>query len=357
MTITARFATTPGLYKGNQVKILGMPVGTVTSVHPGPNYVSVVMHVPASTRIPASAKAVILAPQVVNDRYVQLTPAYTGGPLMTNHAVIPVANTAVPISVDEIIKSLDQLAVALGPSGANRSGALSALIASAAKAFGPNGAPVHSTLTSLGQAFGALSSQGPDLTTLLNSLGNLSHVTSQFTGTYQAFANDLAAVSTDLANDNQSLGAALANLQQALGQLSGFIQTNGAVLGASVANLKTFAGVVAQKQQQLAQVLGVLPVTLQNLNNAYDPKAPGGPALRARYDGTTGSVGFSKSVCGNPLLRLLLVALNQPQHLNDKDASIDLACGTDGLFAAIPTPPGASTGPNLSLSALVQGRP
>ena len=48
MTITARFATAPGLYPGNSVDVLGMPVGTVTKVTPGPTYVTVVMQVPAT---------------------------------------------------------------------------------------------------------------------------------------------------------------------------------------------------------------------------------------------------------------------------------------------------------------------
>ena len=349
MHITANFATSPGLYVGNRVTILGMPVGHVTKVMSGPTYVTVQMEIPASMKVPANAQALIMAPNVVSDRYVQLNPAYSGGPTMPDHAVIPLSQTAVPESVDDLIDSLDDLAVALGPKGANANGALSGLVASAAKALGGNGAALHSTLLNLGGAFGALSSQGSDLTSLFDNLGNLSHVASQFTGTYQAFANDLAVVSTDLASDDTSLGSALANLQQALGALAAFIHNNGAALGSSVANLSTFAGAVAKQQTALEQVFGVLPVALQNLDNAFDPQTH---ALRARFDPVTGSAGFSTQVCGNPVLRLLLVAIDPSQ---DKDPTVDLACGVNGLLAALPSPPGASPGPSLSLGALVGG--
>ena len=151
MTISARFATAPGLYPGNSVDILGMPVGKVTEVTPGPSSVTVVMQVPAGTPIPAGAEALLMAPQVVNDRYVQLNPAYNGGQRMQDGAVIPTSRTAVPISVDEIVDSLDQLAVALGPNGANAHGALSDFVASSAHAFGGDGAALHSTLISLGR--------------------------------------------------------------------------------------------------------------------------------------------------------------------------------------------------------------
>ena len=158
-----------------------------------------------------------MAPQVVNDRYVQLNPAYSGGPNMAERRGDPESRTAVPISVDGIIDSLDDLAKALGPNGANAHGALSRLVASSAHAFGPNGAALHSTLDSLGSALGALSSKSPQLTALFDNLGNLSKVASQYTGTYQAFANDLAVVSTELASDDGDIGSALSNLQQALG--------------------------------------------------------------------------------------------------------------------------------------------
>ena len=353
-TITALFATAPGLYPGNQVKILGMPVGEVTKIIPGPTYVTVQMQVPASTPVPANAQALIMAPQVVNDRYVQLNPAYSGGPKMASGTVIPLSKTAVPISVDGIIDSLDSLAKALGPNGANAHGALSALIASSAHAFGPNGAALHSTLTSLGTALEALSSKSPQLTALFDNLGNLSQVASHYTGTYQAFANDLAAVSTELASDNGDIGSALSNLQQVLGTLAQFIRTNGSALGSSVKSLEAFAGAVAAKQKELAQVFTGLPVALDNITQAVDPNAPGGTALRSRLDPMSGSAGFAKSVCGSALLRLLLLSVDRAQ---DKDSTVDLGCGVNGLLAALPNPPGASTGPNLSLSALLAGQP
>jgi phospholipid/cholesterol/gamma-HCH transport system substrate-binding protein len=352
MTVSARFASAPGLFPGNAVDVLGMPVGSVTKITPGPTYVTVAMQVPTGTPIPAHAEALIMAPQVVNDRYVQLNPGYSGGPRMQNDAVIPLERTAVPISVDAIVDNLDQLAKALGPNGANAHGALSAFVASSARAFGGDGTGLHSTLTSLGRALNALSSKSPQLTALFDNLGNLSQVASQYTGTYQAFANNLAVVSTDLAGDDSDIGATLANLQKALGALAQFTATNSSALGTSVTNLDAFAGAVATKQQALAQAFEALPMALDNISQAIDPTAPGGAALRARLDPTGDSAGFSQSVCGNPLLRLLLLSIDRSQ---DTDPTADLDCGVNGLLASLPTPPGASSGPNLSLSALVGG--
>jgi phospholipid/cholesterol/gamma-HCH transport system substrate-binding protein len=348
ITISARFATAPGLFVGNQVKILGMRVGSVSSVTPGPTYVTVQMVIPSSTKIPADAQAFIMAPNIINDRFVQLNPPYTGGPTMADNGSIPESRTAVPVSVDEVIDSLNQFALALGPSGANQKGALSNLLHAAAVAFGPNGSALHSTLLNLGQLFGSLSSQGPDLTDLFDNLGNLSKVASQYTGTYEAFARDLADVSTILSSDGSDLGSALANLQQFLGQLATFIHTNASAFGSSVENLNLFAGTVAKEQAQMEQAWGILPVALQNLNNAIDP-ATG--ALRARVDEVGNSAALVQSVCGDPFLHLLPLVF-APQQ-DKKDATLDLDCGLEGLLTALPVPPGASTGPNMSLSAII----
>ncbi|HMK62176.1 MAG TPA: MCE family protein [Acidimicrobiales bacterium] len=352
-TFTARFPAAPGLYVGNYVDVLGMPVGKVTAVTPGPTYVAVSLQVPNSVPIPANTQALIMAPQIVNDRYVQLS-AYRGGPRLADHAVIPPSRTAVPVSVDGIIDSLDDLAKALGPNGANARGALSAFVASAAQAFGNNGAALHATLTSLGSAFAALSSKSPDLTALFDNLGNLSQVASQYTATYQSFANNLAAVSTELSSDDSDIGSALSNLQQALAALAQFATTNTSALGKSLTNLDQFTAAIAAAQRQVAQVYETLPIALNNLTQAYDPNAPGGPALRARLDPMGNSAPFSQALCGDSLLRLLLLSIDPSQ---DNDPNVDLACGVNGVLAQLPTPPGASSGPNLSLSALVGGQP
>ena len=136
--------------------------------------------------------------------------------------------------------------------------------------------------------------------------------------------------------------------------LAQFTATNSSALGSSVTNLDAFAGAVAAKQQALAQVFEALPTALDNISQAIDPTAAGGPALRARFDRWATRRGSPSRCAATPLLRLLLLSIDRSQ---DKDPTVDLDCGVNGLLAGLPTPPGASTGPNLSLGALVGGQP
>jgi virulence factor Mce-like protein len=351
-TISAEFAETPGLYPGNLVDVLGIPVGHILRVTPHANGVTVVMHVDSNVRIPAGADAFLMAPDVVNDRYVQLNPAYTGGPVMAPGTVIPTGHTQDPVSVDQVFTELDQLAVALGPHGANSHGALSQLLHSAAEAFANDGPDIHASISNFGQALQSLSTDSPALTSLINNFGGLTHAAAHATGTYQLFAGDLATVSESLVGDSSDIHAALTNLQQALGQIAQFLQVNGSALGGSLTNLAKVSAAIGQQQQELAQLLSVAPLTLQNVANAYDPNPTGGggPALRTRFDPVSGSTTFAQSICGNSILRLLVLTLDQSQ---DKIPTIDLGCGVAYAIQTLPIPPGASSGPNMTLSSLL----
>jgi hypothetical protein len=98
----------------------------------------------------------------------------------------------------------------------------------------------------------------------------------------------------------------------------------------------------------------VAPLALQNVANAYDPNPPGGggPALRTRYDPISGSGTFANSVCGNSILRLFVLAVDQT---NDPIPTVDLGCGVAYTLQTLPIPPGGASAPsNLTLQSLLQ---
>ena len=78
-TLTAHFPRTISIYEGSDVRVLGVPIGQVDKVTPSGTDVVVTMSYDAEVKIPADAKAVIIAPSIVGDRFVQLTPAYAEG--------------------------------------------------------------------------------------------------------------------------------------------------------------------------------------------------------------------------------------------------------------------------------------
>ena len=137
--VTAYFDRTVSLYKGSEVRVMGVNIGTVTAVVPEGDRVRVAMEYDEEYKLPADAKAAIVTPTLTADRFVQVAPAYTGGDVMADNAKIALQETGTPVELDRIYKSLSDLTQALGPNGANKDGSLNTLLSAGTKALSGNG--------------------------------------------------------------------------------------------------------------------------------------------------------------------------------------------------------------------------
>src|SRR5206468_12928632 len=111
--IVAYFDNSNGLFKGDEVLVLGVPVGKIDRIEPQPDRAKITLWVDESYKVPADVRAAILSPQLITARAIQLTPAYTGGPAMADGAVIPQNRTAVPVEWDDLRVQLEKLTDAL----------------------------------------------------------------------------------------------------------------------------------------------------------------------------------------------------------------------------------------------------
>ena len=269
--ITAYFSQTIGVYRGSDVRILGVQVGTVDAVQPAGGQVKVTMTVDHGVSVPAGAKAVVVSPSVVADRYVQLTPAYTRGPKMVSGAVIPVSRTATPVEVDELYASLNKLSIAFGPHGANAHDALSDLIKTGAANLNGNGKALANMITQFGQAMGTLGGSANNLSATIDHLQLFTSMLKANDGQVRLAEQQLAQVTGFLAADRQDLGAALDDLATALGQVRTFIADNRALIKTNVTRLAAITGVLVKERASLAEALDNAPLAADNLLGAYDP--------------------------------------------------------------------------------------
>ena len=80
--VVGYFTTAVGLYPGDDVRIVGVPVGKIDSIEPRASDVKVTMTLHDGVKVAADAKALIISPNLVSSRFIQLAPAYTGGPAL-----------------------------------------------------------------------------------------------------------------------------------------------------------------------------------------------------------------------------------------------------------------------------------
>lgn len=281
-TITADFLETPGLYTDNSVNILGVPTGKITKIEAGADHVRVRMELPSATKLPADVRAILMAPNPVSDRTIELFPPYTGGPQFAGNAPIPLSRTTVPLSVDAVFGAVDDLAKALGPSGANKpaagkQGVLSDVVKSLAVLTKGNGRNLQNTLAALASALPAFTANPGQIAQLIDNLDTLSKTLAQHNSTIDALFSDVAQATKELSDERGTLAAAIANLQDGLQQVTAFIHDNRSALKGSLTNLATTTQALIGDQQALTTTFDTAALGFQNFNRAVDENAPCAP--------------------------------------------------------------------------------
>src|SRR4051812_24612927 len=269
--VTAYFTETVGLYPGSGVSILGIDVGEITDITAMGDKVRVEMLVDDDYDIPADANAVVLAPSLVSDRYVQFSPVYDGGKKMKDGAKVPLDRTATPVELDQVYGALDELSAALGPDGANKNGALSDLVDVGAANLEGNGDELNRTLTGFSKAVETLSDHRDDLFSSLDNLQAFTSALASIDAQVGQFNDNMAAVADQLAQERQDLAAAVQLLNKALADVAGFVRDNTTLLSTNVNRLADVTLALVQQRQALAEVLDVAPAALGNLAHAYNP--------------------------------------------------------------------------------------
>ena len=271
-TVTAHFSRAVSLFEGSEVRILGVPVGEVTAVVPEGETIRVDMEYDAEYDVPADASAVIVTPTLTADRFVQLTPAYTGGAKLEDAAVIEVQDTGTPVELDRIYKSLSDLTTALGPNGVNRDGTLNNVLDAGAQFLDGRGKKANRTIVALSKAATTFGNNSGELFGTVRALDEFTGALAANDAAVARFMDDFGAVSQQLAGEKQELQAALGNLAAVLGKIERFVRGNRQLLNADLADLATVLKAIGDHKKTLEVVLDVAPSALGNLAVAFDPE-------------------------------------------------------------------------------------
>ena len=273
--VTAEFPRTVSLYKGSDVKILGVTVGKVDDVTPTGTKVRVKFHYDDKYKIPADAKAVVISPSIVGDRFIQLTPVYRGGAVMKDGEKLGLDRTATPLELDEIFGSINDLTVALGPDGANKpdatgTGALTRLLDSTAKNFGGQGVQFNATLRNLSKLTKTLADNKDELFGTVSEVEKFTSALAKNDETVRRFNDALAAGANLLADERDDFANVLQNLSVALTQVKSFVAENKNLLSYNIRELNKLSKVLVKNRAQLDETLRVAPLALNNLGLAYN---------------------------------------------------------------------------------------
>jgi phospholipid/cholesterol/gamma-HCH transport system substrate-binding protein len=269
--VVAYFPSTVGLYPGDDVRVVGVPVGKIKSIEPRAGDVKVTMSVDDGVKLPADARAIIIAPNLVSARFIQFTPAYTSGPTLAADAQIGLDRTGVPVEWDDVKEQLTQLSASLGPQQGDIQGPLAAAVNQAADTFDGNGDSFRNALRELSQTAGRLGDSRTDLFGTVRNLQVLVNALANSNEQIVQFSNHVASVSQVLADSSKDLDQTLGTLNQALADVKGFLNDNNQALIGQIGKLKDFTNILTEHSDDIEQVLHITPNGLQNFYNIYNP--------------------------------------------------------------------------------------
>lgn len=272
-TVIAYFQQANALYPGDDVAIMGVPVGSVDKVEPAGDKMKVTFHYQNKYKVPANAAAVILNPTLVASRNIQLEPPYDGGPVLTNHAVIPIERTQVPVEWDELRDSISKTVSALGPTPQQPKGPIGDAIESLADGLSGKGDEINKSLNSLSTALTALNESRGETFAVLRGLATFLTALKINEQQLVSLNGNLAQITSSLTPNDHEVADAVEHLNSLLPVLHKFLDQNGHVLTHDVNNLSEATTPLVQPDtaNDLETFLHVFPTFAANASNIYHP--------------------------------------------------------------------------------------
>lgn len=273
MTVKAYLADSAGLFVGNDVGVLGVNVGSITSIEPAGDKVLVTMEINGDQPVPADAGAVVVARSVATDRYIELTPVYREGPKMADGATIDVDRTQSPVDFDQVLDSLNEFATGIG-GNAETTKAVQRFIDAGTSALQGRGPLLNQTIHSLADGVSGISSQREDIAATLKSLDVLLSSIATNESTARTFIQQVSRASKILADERENFRTSLRAIDEVVTTVAKFAVDNRQEIVDTLDGSTELMNTVLSKQSRLEEILRAMPLALQNLAMIKGDRVP-----------------------------------------------------------------------------------
>lgn len=257
-TVKLELPRAAGLYEGANVTYRGAEVGRVQSVALTDTGVRADLSLRSDVAIPSDLKAEVHSQTAIGEQYVELLPHSAAAAPLKQDDVIPVAATSVPPDINDLV-----------------SAALTGLEA----------IPHDNLKTVIDESYTAVAGLGPELSRLVKNSSTLAIearenldpmlalidrskpvLDSQANSSeaIQAWASHVAAVTSELRDHDAAVKGVIDNAGPALGEARALIERLQPTLPILLANLVSVGQVAVTYQNDLEQVLVLLPQLMAN---------------------------------------------------------------------------------------------
>src|SRR6516165_8139559 len=206
--------------------------------------------------IPADLQASVADLSAVGEQYVNLRPATSSGPYLTQGSVIPLRDTQLPLPVTSLLTSINQLATSV-PLGSLRT-----VLNELATGFGGTSTSLQALIDGQNKLVRAAGGALPQTDTLIEDSKTVLATQNAEAAAFRAFAANSRLFAGQLAASDADLRRLFANGAPAATQLAGLITDNAPTLGALIANLLTTSQITLTKGAALQETFSALPAAI-----------------------------------------------------------------------------------------------
>jgi phospholipid/cholesterol/gamma-HCH transport system substrate-binding protein len=244
-TYHADFADSAGLKKGDDVRVAGVKVGSVTGVDLAGAKVRVGLRVDSGIQVGSESRAEIKIKTLLGQKYVALTPAGQG----SLEGDIPLARTQTPLDVTAAFNGLGQRA------GEIDTQQLAKAFDTLAATFKDTPPYVHDSLRGLERLSTSIASRDNELHALLSRANGVTQTLASRDAQVAKLINDSNLILQTVYEQRTVVHKLLVDTAAVSRQLAGLVRENRAVIGPALNHLHQTLRILQRNQDNLDQTI------------------------------------------------------------------------------------------------------
>jgi phospholipid/cholesterol/gamma-HCH transport system substrate-binding protein len=269
--LIAYFPRAVSLYETSNVRVLGLPSGTVEKIEVIGDRVKVTMSMNKSAPVPQNVHAQIVPQSLIGERYIQLFPAWKEGlpQAESGHEIgkgdAMRTEIVIPVEPDEALAALNDFLKSLDPNGLGR------LITNLSDDLQGNGAKLNRALDSISGLVATFADKDQQLVSIVDSFD-------RFTTTLRTRETQLGDIIRTFSTATQVLADERQNLQRLLASLASLSENALDLVVKHSDRLNTDIEILTRLAQSIDANLGAVgqlldagPMVASGIIGAYDP--------------------------------------------------------------------------------------
>lgn len=265
----ALFSDASTIQGGDPVRVAGVEVGRVSSVHLQGDEADVSFKLDHPQRLTSATSAAIRYENLLGNRYLALSGTGAGSTLPAG-ATIPASRTTPALDLSALFDGFQPLFQALTPTEVND------LTANIVSTFQGEGTNISGLVAQTSQLTNNLADRGQVIDSVVANLTSVAQLVATHDGQLASLIDQFASLASNLGGERQLLGSSLVSAASATSTLSSLVGSIQPSFEHSVTGLTAVTATLQKDQSNLDGVIGAVP----GLAAALDRVAGSGSYLK-----------------------------------------------------------------------------